>query len=100
MADINTILKLKLLMADNGIVQCSDLGRFNTLDLLLEHANINANHQDVYGYTVLSLATTKVYQDIVSVLLEKTQVDIDLVDYIGGVSPLTRAARGNHRSGR
>lgn len=48
----------------------ANLGRFNTLDLLLENANINANRQDVYGYTVLSLATTKGYQYIVSVLLE------------------------------
>lgn len=60
-----------------------DLGRFNPLDLLLGHANIDANHQDVYGYTVLSLATTKGYQDIVSVLQEKAQVEIDLVDCIG-----------------
>ena len=82
------------------LMLAADLGRFNTLDLLLEHANINANHQDVYGYTVLSLATTKGYHNIVSVLPEKKQVDIDLVDCIGGVSPLTRAARGNHRGGR
>lgn len=74
-----------------------DLGLFNTLDLLLGHANIDANHQDVYGYTVLSLATTNGYQDIVSVLQEKAQVDIDLVNCIGRFTSNPCSARKSLR---
>ena len=79
-----------------ALTLAADLKHINILDRLLGHANINANHQDMHGNTALSLASAKGYEQIVSSLLEKAQVDIDLVDNIEGISSLTRAARKGH----
>lgn len=79
-----------------ALMLAADLGFSNTLDLLLGHADIDVNLQDVFGHTALSLATKKGHKCIVSSLLEKAQVDIDLVDRISGSSSLIHAAARDH----
>lgn len=79
-----------------ALMLAANLGHFNTLDLLLGHANIDVNRQDIAGYTALLLATTKGYEHIVRALLEHAEVDIDLFEYTGGSSCLIRAAERNY----
>lgn len=93
-------LDVNALLAKNSnrtaLMLAAELRHSKILDLLLRHPNIDANQQDTYGHTALTFATTRGYEDVASVLLERAQLEIDLVDRISGSSALIYAAARNY----
>ena len=73
-------------------------GHEKVVALYLERPNVQeiVNNQDKDGRTALAWAVFGGHQPVVELLLSCPQVDVNLVDKVGGFSPLTRAAwRGN-----
>lgn len=72
------------------------LGYVKIVASLLEHDEININHQESSGITALYLACYKGDVSIVQLLLKKSEIDVNRVDLMSGRSPLILAAERDH----
>jgi ankyrin repeat protein len=74
----------ELLRRTTALIEASQCGHTEIVQLLLQHKNINVNLEDERGQTALYVASQYGHNEIVQLLLNRTDINVNIQAYVDG----------------